>query len=153
MPDAKLIVIGDGPLRNFLQALVDSNNLNNNVLFLGHISNNKKKYELLSRASAVVFPSTGEGFAMVPIEAFQMSKPLLISNMRPSDEIVDDNVDGYLLPPHEPDKWADKILFLLNNPEVCNDMGSKGRLKVLNTFNMGVVSDNMERLYKSLILK
>ena len=153
MPDAKLIVVGDGPLRQEWQELVDSNNLHNNVIFLGHISNRKNKYELLAKASAVVFPSISEGFAMVPIEAFQMSKPLLISNIRPSDEIVDDNVDGYLLPPHDPDIWAEKILFLLNNPEICKDMGSKGRLKVVETFNMTAVSNKMEQLYERLISK
>ncbi len=153
MPDAKLIVMGDGPLRQEWQELVYSHNLHNSVSFLGHISNRKTKYEILAKASAVVFPSISEGFAMVPIEAFQMSKPLLISNVRPSDEIVDDGVDGYLLPPYDPDKWAEKILFLLNNPDICRQMGSKGRLKVLETFNMPAVLNNMERVYKSLVSK
>ncbi len=153
MPDAKLIVAGDGPLRQEWQELVNLNNLQNNVFFLGHVSNRKDKYELLAKASAVVFPSISEGFAMVPIETFQMSKPLLISNIRPSDEIVDDNVDGYLLPPHDADKWAEKIIYLLNNPEICKEMGSKGRLKVLETFNMTSVSKNMERLYEEIISK
>ena len=148
MPDAKLIVVGDGHLRQEWQELVYSNNLHKNVIFLGHIFDRKKKYELLARASAVVFPSISEGFAMVPIEAFQMSKPILISNIKPSDEIVDDKLDGYLLPPHDPDEWTEKILFLLNNPEICKEMGNKGRLKVIETFNMTAVSKNMERLYE-----
>jgi glycosyltransferase involved in cell wall biosynthesis len=153
MPDAKLIVVGDGHLRQEWQELVSSNNLDSNIFFLGYIFDREKKYELLANASAVVFPSISEGFAMVPIEAFQMSKPILISDIKPSDEIVDDNLDGYLLPPHDPDKWTEKILFLLNNPEICKDMGNKGRLKVLETFNMDAVSKNMERLYESLISK
>lgn len=153
MPDAKLIVAGDGPLRQEWEKLVDLNNLKNNVFFLGHVSNRKTKYELLAKASAVVFPSISEGFAMVPIETFQMSKPLLISNIRPSDEIVDNNVDGYLLPPYDADQWAAKILFLLNNPEICKEMGNKGRLKVLETFNMTTVSNKMEQLYEELLSK
>jgi glycosyltransferase involved in cell wall biosynthesis len=151
IPEAKLIVMGDGPLRQEWEQMVESSDLKNNVVFLGHVSNRKKKYELLSRASAVVFPSISEGFAMVPIEAFQMSKPLLISDIRPSDEIVDDNMDGYLLPSQDPDKWAEKIIFLLKNPEICKEMGSKGRLKVLKTFNMVTVSNQMEQLYKRVI--
>jgi glycosyltransferase involved in cell wall biosynthesis len=153
MPDAKLIVAGDGPLRQEWQDLVKSNNLQNNVFFLGHVSSKKEKYELLAKASAVVFPSVSEGFAMVPIETFHMSKPLLISDIRPSDEIVDDNVDGYLIPPHDADKWAEKILLLLSNPEMCKKMGSKGRLKVLQTFNMMAVSNEMERIYEGLVIK
>ncbi len=153
MPDAKLIVVGDGPCRQEWQELADSNNLQNNISFFGHITSEKIKYELLANASAVVFPSISEGFAMVPIEAFQMSKPVLISNVRPSDELVDDNVNGYLLPPHDPNEWAEKILYLLNNPNICKDMGSKGRLKVLETFNMVTVSSNMEQLYEKFISK
>ena len=51
LPDAKLIVMGDGPLRQEWQELVDSNNLGKNVFFLGHISNRKNKYELLAKAA------------------------------------------------------------------------------------------------------
>jgi 1,4-alpha-glucan branching enzyme len=151
IPEAKLIVMGDGPLKEEWENLVDSNNLSKNIFFLGHISSKKQKYELLARTSAVVFPSLSEGFAMVPIEGFQMSKPILISNLRPSDEIVDDNVDGFLLPPDDPDKWAEKIVHLLNNPDICKNMGNKGRLKVIETFNMTTVTRNMERLYEGIL--
>ena len=75
MPDAQLIVAGDGPLRQEWQELADSNNLHDNVIFLGHVSNRKNKYELLAKASAVVFPSISEGFAMVPIEHFRCLSP------------------------------------------------------------------------------
>ena len=153
MPDAKLIIVGDGPLRQEWEDLVILNNLQDNVFFLGSIFDKERKYDLLAKSSAVVFPSISEGFALLPIEAFQMSKPILISNLKPSDEIVDDGVDGYLLPPYKLDDWTKKILFLLNNPEICKDMGSKGRLKVVGKFNMNAVSYNMERLYKSLISK
>jgi glycosyltransferase involved in cell wall biosynthesis len=151
IPDAKLVVVGDGPLRQEWQELVISNNLQKNIIFLGHVSDRKNKYNLLANTSAVVFPSISEGFAMVPIEAFQMSKPLLISNIKPSDEIVEDNVDGYLLPPYDPSLWAEKIVFLLDNPEICRNMGTKGRVKVMERFSMDVVSKSMERLYQELI--
>ena len=58
LPEAKLIVVGDGPMRQAWQDLVDKNNLSKNVLFLGHISDRITKLELLNKCSAVVFPST-----------------------------------------------------------------------------------------------
>jgi glycosyltransferase involved in cell wall biosynthesis len=151
MPEAKLIVVGDGPMQQAWLELVNNNNLSKNVLFLGHISDRTTKLELLAKCSAVVFPSTDEGFPLVPIEAFAMSKPLLISNVKPADEIVDDNIDGFLLPPDDPAKWSEKIIYMLTNPQASANMGKKGRNKVIQTFNMATVSNNMERLYRNLI--
>ena len=48
-------------------------------------------------------------------------------------------------------KWAVKILFLSNNPEICKVMGSKGRSKVLKKFNLTMMTNNMERLYQKLV--
>ncbi|MGI0043867.1 MAG: glycosyltransferase family 4 protein [Nitrososphaeraceae archaeon] len=151
IPEAKLMVAGDGPMRQEWQELVNKNNLTKNVIFLGHISDKTSKMELLTKCSAVVFPSINEGFAMVPIEAFAMSRPLLISNIQPSDEIVDDNIDGFLLPPHDPTKWSEKIQYMLNNPKICEKMGNEGRKKVMENFNMAVVSSKMEQLYRNIV--
>jgi glycosyltransferase involved in cell wall biosynthesis len=151
LPEAKLIVVGDGPMRQAWQDLVDKNNLSNNVLFLGHISDRTTKLQLLSKCSAVVFPSTDEGFPLVPIEAFAMSNPLLMSNVKPADEIVDDNIDGFLLPPDDPAKWSEKMVYMLSNSQASESMGKKGRDKVANTFNMTVVSNKMEKLYEKII--
>ena len=150
LPEAKLIVVGDGPMRQAWQDLVDKNNLSKNVLFLGHISDRITKLELLNKCSAVVFPSTDEGFPLVPVESFAMSKPLLMSNVKPADEIVDDNIDGFLLPPDDPAKWSEKIVYVLSNPQVSESMGKKGRDKVTETFNTTVVSNKMEKLYENI---
>ena len=117
MPEAKLIVIGEGPMHHEWQELVNRNDLSKNVLFLGHVSD-QTKLELLTDCSALAFPSIEEGFGLVIIEAFAMSKPVLTSNVRPFDEIVDDNVDGFLLPPDDPAKWSEKIVYILTNSEV-----------------------------------
>ena len=151
LPEAKLMVAGDGPMRQEWQELANKNNLSKNIMFLGHISDKASKQELLSKCSAVVIPSTYEGFAMVPIEAFSIGKPVLMSDVKPSDEIVHDSVDGFLVPPHDPTKWAEKIVYMLKNPHVCESMGMKGRMKVIQTFNMTAVSNKMEQLYKNII--
>ena len=151
LPEAKLMVAGDGPMRQEWQELVDKNNLTINIIFLGHISDGTTKLELLSKCSAVVIPSIYEGFAMVPIEAFAIGKPVLMSDVKPSDEIVNDNIDGFLIPPHDSTKWAEKIVYMLNNPQICEDMGKKGRNKVIETFNTTTVSNKMEQLYKNII--
>jgi glycosyltransferase involved in cell wall biosynthesis len=69
----------------------------------------------------------------------------------PLNEIIRDGVDGYLIPPDKPRKWAEKIIELLNRTALSRDMGSRGREKTLFEYRVGRVADEMEDLYRSLI--
>jgi glycosyltransferase involved in cell wall biosynthesis len=55
---------------------------------------------------------------------------VLDSDVFPSNEIVENAIDGFILPPVDAKNWADKILFLLQNKDVCEVMERKGRQKV-----------------------
>jgi glycosyltransferase involved in cell wall biosynthesis len=150
VPAAKFFIIGDGPMRSKWEELVISYRLSQNVIFLGHVSTEKKN-EMLRKCSALVFPSTHEGFGLVVLESFQMGKPVLAASVRPLDEIILDGVDGYLIPPDRPKKWAEKIIELLNRTTLSKDMGSRGREKTLFEYNVSRIADDMEKLYRSLI--
>lgn len=58
-----------------------------------------------------------------------------------------------MLPTHNPNKWSEKIIFLLSNKRICENMGSKGRLKVENKFNINNVGDQIESLYTNMVKK
>jgi glycosyltransferase involved in cell wall biosynthesis len=150
VPAAKFFIIGDGPMRSKWEELVISYRLSQNVIFLGHVSTEKKN-EMLRKCSALVIPSTHEGFGLVVLESFQMGKPVLAASVRPLEEIIRDGVDGYLIPPDRPKKWAEKIIELLNRTTLSKDMGSRGREKTLFEYNVSRIADDMEKLYRSLI--
>lgn len=149
LPDAKLIVVGDGPMRDKWEKMVLDLDLRQNIEFTGFISD-EKKVELLSRCSALLVPSPYEGFPMVLLEAFAMSKPVIVADVKPYDEIVSEGVDGFMLPAHDPRKWSERIIFLLSNKKICENMGSKGRQKVENIFNINNIVQRMESLYVEL---
>jgi glycosyltransferase involved in cell wall biosynthesis len=150
LPHAKLVVVGEGPMRKEWEQLVRENGLDRNVIFMGHVSSDHKE-ELLQACSAVVLPSLLEGFGRVIIEAFAMCKPVLVSNIRAIAEIVDDSIDGFLIPPSDVELWAEKVKFLLSNKEECRIMGTNGKKKVLNRFSLSLISDEMEELYGYVI--
>jgi len=152
IPNAKLIVVGNGPMRDKWEKMVLDLRLDQNIEFTGYIPH-EKKIELLSKCSSLLLPSVHEGFGLVLLEAFAMYKPVLVANMKPYDEIVDDGVDGFMIPAYEPDKWCEKIVFLLSNKTICQNMGNKGRVKLENKFNINRVIDKVESLYKELCLK
>lgn len=152
VPNAKLIVVGDGPMRDIWVRMVSKLGLTQNIEFTGFVSH-KRKVELLSNCSLLLLPSFFEGFGLVLLEAFAKSKPVLVSDQRVFYEIVDEGINGFILPTHGAHEWAEKIIFLLSNRTICQDMGTNGRLKVENEFNIDHVMEKMELLYDRIISK
>jgi hypothetical protein len=149
-PHAKLIVVGDGPMRSEWEQLVRKNGLETNVIFMGYVFSNTKQ-ELLRSCTALVLPSKLEGFGRVIIEAFAMYKPVLASKIEAATEVVDDNTNGFLIPSDDVDTWVDRIKFLLSNKENCRAMGINGRKKVIEKFDLASNSKKIEELYKNVI--
>jgi glycosyltransferase involved in cell wall biosynthesis len=146
IPKAKLVVIGDGPMRSQWTELVTSIGLNGHVTFAGNIPHNEK-VRLLKQSSFLVFPSVVEGFGIVILEAFACNKPVLVSEVKPLTEIVENGVDGYVVPPFDAEAWADKIIDLLSAPNKVAEMGINGRKKLEQNYTIPIVVDKLEELY------
>jgi N-acetylgalactosamine-N,N'-diacetylbacillosaminyl-diphospho-undecaprenol 4-alpha-N-acetylgalactosaminyltransferase len=93
--DQKLVILGEGPLRNELQALVESLDLVNHVLFLGHQDN---PYKFLARASLFVLPSVYEGYPNALAEASICGLPLIAFDFKSgARDILGDSEFGRLV--------------------------------------------------------
>lgn len=149
-PGSKLCIVGDGPMRNKWEKMVSDRGLNKSIVFYGYVSD-EKKIELLSKCSALLLPSSVEGFGLVILESFAMNKPVLVADARPSNELVDDGVDGFILPLNDPTHWSEKISFLLDNKDICKKMGVNGRTKLEKKYSLDFVVNEMESLYQSLV--
>lgn len=146
IPDAKLIVLGEGPMRKKWEELVADLKLTDNIEFRGFVPK-EEKLRLLSKCSALVFPSLHEGFGLVILEAFVMSKPALVADVQPFDEIIENDIDGFLIQPDRVDSWSEKIIAILTDRANCERMGVNGRKKVLEKFHSLSASKQMEELY------
>ena len=150
--NSKVLIVGDGPMRNKWEKKVMDLKLQENVKFVGYIPDNEK-IRLLRRSSALVLPSFVEGFGLVILEAFALEKPVLVANVKPLSELVCDNIDGFVLSVDNPKEWAEKLIYMLSNKEICEKMGKCGRLKVEREYSLERVVNNMENLYQSLLAK
>jgi glycosyltransferase involved in cell wall biosynthesis len=146
----RLIIAGDGPLKEYLTNLTKELGISKDVVFLGHVTN-EEKIEYLRKCGALALPSTFEGFGLVILEAFLMRKPVLVSNVKPFDEIVDDNVNGFLIPHDDHQAWAQKIKQLIADKKKCQEMGEAGYLKYKEKFEFSNAVSKMETLYLKLI--
>jgi glycosyltransferase involved in cell wall biosynthesis len=130
----RLVVNGDGPGLASAQALVRKWGLAAHVQFLGWTPP-EETLSYYAQASVVVIPSVWpEPFGLVGIEAMSFAKPVVAFQVGGIPEWLDDGITGFLIPPGNLKTMAEKIDFLLKNPETAREMGRRGRQKVEKEF-------------------
>jgi glycosyltransferase involved in cell wall biosynthesis len=151
-PGSKMYIVGEGPMRHKWEKMVSDMGLTQSIEFTGYVAD-EKKVELLSKCSALLLPSFVEGFGLVILESFAMNKPVLVADVKPSSELVDDGIDGFILPVNDPTKWSEKVSYLLDNKDICKKMGINARTKLERKYSLEFVIDSIESLYLSLLAK
>ncbi|MFZ1735600.1 MAG: glycosyltransferase, partial [Candidatus Moraniibacteriota bacterium] len=116
-PDAELIIAGSGEEQKNLQYLVSMLGVDNRVKFMGYVSESEK-YSLFRSAWVVVNPSYMEGWGIVSIEANACGTPVIASNVPGLRDSVRDTCTGYLVEYGNIEKFAEKILLVLQNKEL-----------------------------------
>jgi len=150
IPDARLIVVGFGPMLDEWKKMAMRLGLTKNVVFTEYVSQ-QKKLDILSKSSALLLPSITEGMPIVVLEAFALSKPVLLSDIEPHHDIVENGTDGFLVPLYNINQWAEKIIFILSNKQAREDIGRKARSKVENKYSMDKTLRELESLYISCL--
>jgi len=151
-PKVSLVIIGVGPYRKNLEKLVKKLDLQENVVFKGHVSEKEKK-ELIATSQALVFPSKFEGFGIVILEAFEYYKPVLVSHVRPQSDIVEDKKTGLVLAPDDESEWAEAIIRIFNEPALTTKMGENGRKVLEDKYNLEIMTKNILQMYEDVIKK
>jgi len=131
VPDVQLILIGEGLLWNYCKELTNYLRIEEHVHFLGFI-----KEGLLSKYYAssdiYVFPSELEGFGQVLLEAMASGTPVICANKPPMCEIIGNG--GVTFKVNDPDDLAKKIVYLLKNRDILNEL-KKRSLEIVKKFD------------------
>jgi glycosyltransferase involved in cell wall biosynthesis len=146
-PDAKILIVGDGPLRERLEALSEELRVRDNLIFTGFRSDIQ---DILSAIDILVVPSLLEGFPMVTLEAMAMAKPIVATNIDGITEQITDGVNGILVPPKDPSALAKAIIKVINDKELARSMGLAARKKVKQEFSVEKMVAETEKVYQSL---
>lgn len=150
--EVKLIIVGGGPQLKTLQTMVENLHLQNNVIVKGYV-NAKEKSKLISESNALVFPSMCEGFGLVILEAFQQKRPVLVSNIPPMSDIVEDCKTGYIINFQNEEEWAKKIIQLINHQKDSVKMGQNGYQVLKENYNQELFYNNIIKMYNSILQK
>jgi glycosyltransferase involved in cell wall biosynthesis len=148
--DAKLAIVGDGPVRSLWENVAAQLGLKKHVKFYGRVSDNDK-VRLLKESSFLILPSLVEGFGIVTLEAFACEKPVLVSDIGAMRELVTEGVDGYLLNAFSEEDWTEKMVYLFTHSSDARRLGIEGRRKFDAHYSIKRVARQMESLYASLM--
>ena len=125
VPDAQLWMVGDGDLRDELQAEVHDQQLDSAVRFFGRVSETEKQ-TLLAAASTLVLPSRGEGFGLVYLEAMRCGRPCIVGTDA-GREVVNPPEAGLSVDPSDPGALAHAIVLLLKRGPEWQRMADAAR--------------------------
>ena len=120
---ARLVLVGDGPLREYLKAMAQSLGLDDRVEFVGYVKN---VWPYLQRAAVYTQPSRSEPLGIAALEAMAAGRPVVASATGGLIELVTAET-GILVPPNDPDALASAILLFLGSPALAEAAGVSGR--------------------------
>lgn len=151
--DGKLLIAGDGALRDSLQRLSSLLHLNQKVIFLGEIEN-EKLAPYYHAASVFVLPSVArsEAFGIVQLEAMACGKPIVNTSLDSGVPFVSlDNVTGLTVAPRDSGALAEAINTLLERDELRARFGEAARRRVESEFSLESMVRRTLELYKDAL--
>ena len=129
LPDARGLLIGDGPERFRLEKLIGQLGLSDRACVTGFTS---RVPELLTACDALLLTSRIEGSPLTILEAMSLEKPVIAADVGAVAEAVEDGVTGFLIRERTPEAFAAAVSRLANHPA----LGANGRQRVLRKFSL-----------------
>jgi glycosyltransferase involved in cell wall biosynthesis len=143
------IHFGDGPLRCSLQRRVATLGLAGRFRFAGHRSDLDP---FMPFFDVLVLPSYTEGLPNVVLEALAASVPVIASAVGGTPEIVEDGLNGYLVPPGDPEVLARRVEQVLVSERERRAMGMNGKKRVLTEFTFETQARQYLRVFDDLLV-
>ncbi len=127
------------------ESLVKELGIENNFEFAGLTNSPESAY---NEGDVVMLTSISEAFPFVVIEAMACEKVVVSSDVGGTKEVLEGF--GYVIKPKDYQEFADKVIYILKNPDIAQEMGSDAREFILNGFSIEDMVENYSVMYKKL---
>lgn len=145
-PEARLVLVGEGPLEGSLRAQAERLGITDRVIFAG-FQREVELYFCLFDVSVV--PSLEEGFGNVAVESMAMGVPVVASRVGGLPEIVQDGETGFLVDAANPPEIGRRVGDLLRDPDLRRRLGQEAKTKS-RRFAMGDYIQRLEIVYRDV---
>ncbi|HAL16456.1 MAG TPA: hypothetical protein DCP32_06800 [Anaerolineaceae bacterium] len=146
-PDAQLIVIGDGPMRNKLETTTSSLEISFAVKFLGW-QTQEQVSEWMQKARVFVLPSVEEGLGVVLLEALACGTPCVGSAVGGIPDVITPDV-GRLVPPRDPLSLGEALKFFMENPS-WGQFSRNARKRAEDVYNWDQIASKILTIYQQV---
>jgi glycosyltransferase involved in cell wall biosynthesis len=147
-PAAKFLFVGDGALRPQIEDQVRRLGVDRQVVFTGYRDDVAR---LLKIIDVVALPSRWEGLSLVLLEAMACRKPIVATRVTGNVDVVVDGVTGFLVPSGAPQALAGKIIRLLQDAPLRDELGWRGRERVEQEFSLARMVAQIRSVYQDLL--
>jgi len=147
-PTAKLLMIGEGKMKNALMEEVGRLGIQKNVLFVPQVDNTR---DMLAAMDIFVMPSLQEGLGLALMEAMAQGVAVVGSAVGGIKTLIQDKFNGLLVEPADVPALAQAIITLLNDPGLRRDLGIQARKFILVNFSQEEMVNKTEIVYQQTL--
>ena len=151
-PDTRLLLVG--PAEDDLDPVLPETQMaiekEESIISVGSQKDVRPYYEA---SDALVFPSYREGFPNVVLEAGAMELPSIVTDINGSREIIEEGVNGVIVPPRDESALYEAMEDMVTHPEKVSKMSAKSRPMIAAKYEQSFVRMNLKHFYSELFLK
>ncbi|MBF0503850.1 MAG: glycosyltransferase [Candidatus Omnitrophica bacterium] len=147
-PDVKLLVVGDGPLRNKLEDKIKNLNLSRSVFFTGV---RKDMADIYGICDILVNASYTEGLPMTILEAMASKVAVIATRVGAVDQVIQNGKNGLLIAPDDHHALIDALSQLIQDPQKRQHLIQEAHNTVRNSFSNKIMFDNYKKIYKEVL--
>ncbi len=149
-PDAKLLIVGQGKMKDALIKEVASLGIKGNVLFIPEARGTK---DVLSAMDIFVMPSLQEGLGLALMEAMAQGVAVIGSSVGGIKTLIQNEINGLLVGPADVEGLVQAIIRLFRDPKLACNLGENARKFIIENFSKEKMADATERVYKKCLEK
>ena len=144
--DIYYLICGEGKLEDHLIQIIEKKNITNRVKLLGFRND---IHELCNISDIYIFPSKREGLGLAAIEGMASGLPLISSNVNGILDYSINGKTGYAISPDNSNLFAEKILYLIEHPDIAEKMGAFNSIQALK-YDIKTVEKKMKNIYEDI---
>lgn len=149
-PSTKLLILGEGKMKNTLVKETTDLGIKDNVIFIPEAKNTK---DMLAAMDIFVMPSLQEGLGLALMEAMAQGLAVIGSSVGGIKTLIQHKVNGLLVEPADVEGLATAIMLLLGDYNLCRNLGINARKFIINNFSKEKMVDSTEKVYKQCLEK
>lgn len=142
------IFLGIGNSGN-LKTICRKKNINKFVKFLGYVDE-QIKIDFIISSDIFVLPSYAEGLPIAMLEAMAAGLPVISTPVGSIPDVIEDNINGFLIQPGNYLKLAEKIVILSTDKKLRIKMGNKNKQKIIKEYDIEILTNKLEKIYNNI---